>query len=39
MPLVADQTGLRFLVVDRGGDGNNCDEAGYPDDQQIMIVR
>ena len=39
MPLVADQTGLRFLVVDRGGDGNNCDEAGYPDDQQIMIIR
>lgn len=39
MPLVADKTGLRFLVVDRGGDGDNCDEEGYPDDQQIMIVR
>jgi|TARA_B110000977_G_scaffold198495_1_gene283478 ureidoglycolate lyase len=39
MPLVADETGLRFLVVDRGGDGDNCDEEGYPDDQRIMIVR
>ena len=39
MPLVADETGLCFLVVDRGGDGDNCDEEGYPDDQRIMIVR
>jgi ureidoglycolate lyase len=39
MPLIADKAGLRFLVVDRGGDGDNCDELGYPDDQQIMIIR
>jgi hypothetical protein len=28
-----------FLVVDRGGDGHNCDEEGDTDDQRIMIVR
>lgn len=39
MPLIADEPGLRFLVVDRGGDGHNCDEQPYPADQKIMIVR
>ena len=38
MPLIASESGLQFLVVDRGGDGHNCDEQGYPD-HQIMIVR
>ena len=26
MPLMADQQGRRFVVVDRAGPGNNCDE-------------
>lgn len=26
MPLMADQPGRRFVVVDRAGPGNNCDE-------------
>ena len=26
MPLMADQVGRRFVVVDRAGPGNNCDE-------------
>lgn len=39
MPLIADEAGLRFLVVDRGGDGHNCDEQAYAADQKIMIVR
>src|SRR5210317_211998 len=39
MPLIADEAGLRFLVVDRGGDGHNCDEQAYPAAHRIMIVR
>ena len=39
MPLIADEVGLRFLVVDRGGEGHNCDEQGYASNQRIMIVR
>lgn len=39
MPLIAEEAGLRFLVVDRGGDGHNCDEQAYPADHRIMIVR
>ncbi|MFT5504114.1 MAG: ureidoglycolate lyase [Gammaproteobacteria bacterium] len=38
MPLIADEVGLQFLVVDRGGEGHNLDEQGYPD-QQIIINR
>jgi ureidoglycolate lyase len=38
MPLVVDQAGLKFLVVDRGGDGNNCEEFHF-DNEVIHVVR
>ena len=39
MPLIVHEARLRFLVVDRGGDGENCDEQTYPANHRIMIVR
>jgi ureidoglycolate lyase len=38
MPLIAHEVGLQFLVVDRGGEGHNLDEQGYPG-QQVIITR
>ena len=36
MPLIALEVGLRFLVIDRGGAGENCDKC-YFDDVEIML--
>lgn len=37
MPLIAFEKGQRFLVVDRGGPGDDCDECRY--DNEEIIVR
>lgn len=36
MPLIAFETGQEFIVVDRGGDGQNCDEVRF-DDVDILV--
>ena len=36
MPLIGAEVGLKFLVVDRGGKGHNCDEQGYPDHRVVI---
>lgn len=36
MPLIAFEQGREFLVVDRGGPGNNCDEVRF-DDVEIIV--
>ncbi len=38
MPLIALKTGLKFLVIDRAGPGDNCDEH-YFDDVEITMHR
>lgn len=35
MPLIAFETGQRFLVIDRAGEGSNCDE--HTLDEPIML--
>lgn len=37
MPLVAFEPGLRFVVVDRGGPGENCEERGI--DPTVLVER
>ena len=36
MPLVAFEPGQRFLVVDRGGPGGNCDEHRF-DNEHLLV--
>ena len=36
MPLIAFGTGQRFLVIDRGGPGDNCDEHHYQSEEIIV---
>lgn len=36
MPLIAFGTGQRFLVIDRGGPGDNCDEHYYQSEEIIV---
>ncbi len=36
MPLISTQKDQRYLVVDRGGDGNNCDTMKI-DEQKIIV--
>ena len=36
MPLIAFDTKQEFIVVDRGGDGHNCDEIRF-DDIEILV--
>lgn len=35
MPLIAFQSGLEFLLIERGGDGQNCDEVAL--DEIVML--
>ncbi|MDZ7839346.1 MAG: ureidoglycolate lyase [Gammaproteobacteria bacterium] len=37
MPLVAFRAGQRFLVVDRGGPGDNCEERGFNASVAIVV--
>lgn len=39
MPLVAFEKGQRFLVVDRGGPGNNCDEHQYNEEEVFVKMK
>ena len=36
MPLVAFEAGRRFLVIDRGGPGDDCDEHYYGNEEIIV---
>ena len=38
IPLISKKKGQQFLVVDRGGPGNNCEERYFPGDEIIVDV-
>lgn len=38
-PLIALDAESDFIVIDRGGAGDNCDEYRLGDDQQVMLIR
>lgn len=38
MPLISSRLGQQFIVVDRGGPGQNCDEFHFKDDEVVVRV-